>query len=44
MASPMNDLAEMDETPVMVECDECGEIFNSEEEEDCPYCGGPLPW
>lgn len=32
--------AEYDETPVMWECENCGEIFNFEEEDGiCPYCG-----
>jgi len=26
---------------VIVECEQCGETFETEADEECPYCGGP---
>jgi rubrerythrin len=33
-------LEDYDETPVMKECDSCGEIYNGDEnDKECPHCG-----
>ena len=26
---------------MIVECEQCGETFETEADEECPYCGGP---